>query len=115
MTRRNQEFYNHRIDQGAVGSGMHYSLTFRSIGRLNRNATCILGDSNTAVLKFGSDPRRSFGSSLPGKRFPAPLLDDVNPYNSCGYSNVVLMYGINNLQSDLIKTPHVMYEKLTIL
>ena len=87
MTRRSQEFYNHR-----------YSLTFRSIGRLNRNTTCILGDSNTAELKFGSDPRRSFGSSLPGKRFPAPLLDDVNPYNSCGYSNVVLMCGINNLK-----------------
>ena len=106
MTRRSQEFYNHRIDQGAVGSGLRYSLTFRSIGRLNRNATCILGDSNTAGLKFGSDPRRSFGSSLPGKRFPAPLLDDVNPYNSCGYSNVVLMCGINNLKSDSIKTPH---------
>ena len=38
---------------------------------------CILGDSNTAGLKFGSDPRRSFGSSLPGKRFSAPLLDDL--------------------------------------
>ena len=101
-----KEFYNHRIDQGAVGSGLRYSLTFRSIGRLNRNATCILGDSNTAGLKFGSDPRRSFGSSLPGKRFPAPLLDNVNPYNSCGYSNVVLMCGINNLKSDSIKTPH---------
>ena len=60
--------------------------------------------SNTAGLKFGSDPRRSFGSLLPGKRFPAPLLDDVNPYNSCGYSNVVLMCGINNLKSDSIKT-----------
>ena len=106
MTRRSQELYNHHIDQGAVGSGLRYSLTFHSIGRLNRNATCIIGDSNTAGLKFGSDLRRSFGSSLPGKRFPAPLLDDVNPYNSCGYSNLVLMCGINNLKSDLIKTPH---------
>ena len=57
-------------------------------------------------MKFGSDPRRIFGSSLPGERFSVPLLNDVNPYNSCGYSNLVLMYGINNLKSDLIKTPH---------
>ena len=41
MTRKSQEFYNHCIDQGAVGSGLRYSLTFRSIGRLNRNATCL--------------------------------------------------------------------------
>ena len=105
MTRKSQEIYDHRIDQGSVANGIRFSLTFRSISRLNRNATCIVGDSNTAGLKFGSDPKCSFGKSLPGKRFPAPLLDDINPYDCNGYSNVVVMCGINNIKSDNIKTP----------
>ena len=105
MTRKSQEIYDHRIDQGSVANGIRFSLTFRSISRLNRNATCIVGDSNTAGLKFGSDPKRSFGKSLPGKRFPATLLDDINPYDCNGYSNVVVMCGINNIKSDNIKTP----------
>ena len=66
MTRKSQEIYDHRIDQGSVANGIRFSLTFRSISRLNRNATCIVGDSNTAGLKFGSDPKHSFGKSLPG-------------------------------------------------
>ena len=105
MTRKSQEFYEHRIDQDSVSNGTRYSLTFRSISWKNRNATCILGDSNTAGLKFGNDPKRSFGSSFPGKQFPTPLVDEINPYNTCGYSNVVLMCAINNLKAETIKSP----------
>ena len=103
MTRKSQEFFEHGIDPGSMGDGTRYSLTFRSISWKNRNATCILGDSNTGGLKFGNDSKRSFGSSFPGKQFPTPLVGDINPYNTCGYSNVVLMCGINNLKSDVVK------------
>ena len=105
MTRKSQEFFEHRIDLGSVCEGVRYSLTFRSVSWKNRNATCILGDSNTAGLKFGCDPKRSFGSSFPGRQFPTPLVADINPYNTCGYSNVVLMSAINNLKSENIKNP----------
>ena len=105
MTRKSQDFYEHRIDQGGIGSGVRYSLTFRSISKLNRNATCIIGDSNTGGLRFGEDPKRSFGKFLPGRRFAAPLLEDINPYDTCGFSNVVIMCGINNIKSESVKTP----------
>ena len=105
MTRKSQDLFEHRIDHGCISEGMRYSLTFRSISRLNRNATCIFGDSNTGGLRFGDDPKRSFGKSLPGKRISAPVLGDINPYDSCGFSNVVIMCGINNIKTDNIRTP----------
>ena len=33
------------------------------------------------------------------------LLKDINPYDTCGYSNVVLLCGINDLKSESIKSP----------
>ena len=106
MTRKSQEFFEHRIDPGSLSDGTsRLSLTFRSVSWRNRNATCIIGDSNTGGLKFGCDPKRSFGKALPGKRFAAPLLKDINPYDTCGYSNVVLLCGINDLKSESIKSP----------
>ena len=105
MTRKSQEFFEHRIDHGSISEGRRFSLTFRSISWRNRNATCIIGDSNTAGLKFGDVPKKSFGKALPGKQFAAPLVKDINPYDTCGYSNVVVMCGINNLKADNIKTP----------
>ena len=76
--------------------GTRYSLTFRSISRRNKSDTCIIADSNTAGLAFVDDPSKSFGSALPGKRFAEPLLKDVNPLDTCGYTNVVIMAGIND-------------------
>ena len=106
MTRKSQDLFEHAIDQGSVSEGTRFSLTFRAISWRNRGATCIIGDSNTAGLKFGNDPKRSFGNALPGKRFAAPLISDINPCDTYGYTNVVIMAGINNLKSDSIKTPN---------
>ena len=100
MTRRSQEFFKHCIDPGSIAEGVRYSLTFRSVSGLNRNATCIIGDSNTQGLKFGTDHRKTFGKSLPGKQFFAPTVNDIDPYVSCGYSNVVIMCGINDIKQD---------------
>ena len=100
MTRRSQEFYKHRIDSGSIcNSGTRYSITLRSVSFKNRNATCIIGDSNTGGLKFGTDPKKSFGHWLPGKQFYAPVINDINPYVSSGYPNVVVHCGIKVLKT----------------
>ena len=97
MTRRSQNFFKHCIDPGSIAEGVRYSLAFRSVSGLNRNTTCIIGDSNTRGLKFGTNHRRTFGKLLPGKQFLAPTISDIDPYVACGYSNVVVMWGINDI------------------
>ena len=44
------------------------------------------------------------------------LYINVNPLDTCGYTNVVIMAGINDLKSNNVKTPHdvrVTYNILT--
>ena len=88
------------IEEGSISDGTRFSLTFRSLNPKNHNATCIIGDSNTSRLKFGSDPRQSFGDSLPGKQVYAPVVDEINPLDCAGYRNVVLLCGINDLRKE---------------
>ena len=103
MTRRSQEFYKHCINPGSVTSGTRYSITLRSVSHKNRNSTALIGDSNTGKLKFGTDKRKTFGQWLPGKQFFAPVISDINPYVSCGYQNIVILCGINDLKRDDVK------------
>ena len=104
MTRRSQEFYKHHIDSGSIScDGPRYSITLRSVNFRNRNATCIIGDSNTGGLKFGTDSKKSFGQWLPGKQFYAPVISQIDPCVSSGYTNVVLHCGINDLKKDSVK------------
>ena len=105
MSRRSQDFHKHHIEEGSISGGTRFSLTFRSLSPKNRNATCIIGDSNTSRLKFGSDPRQSFGDSLPGKQvLDAPVIDEINPLDCAGYRNVVLLCGINDLRKECVKS-----------
>ena len=103
MTRKSQQFFKHHIEAGSISSGVRYSLTFRSVDWRNRNATCIIGDSNTGGLKFGSDRARTFGDLLPGRQFYAPVIDKINPYDTTGYNNTVILCGINDIRDDKIK------------
>ena len=98
MSRKSQDFFEHRIDQGSVGDGVRYSLTFRALDWKNKNSTCIIGDSNTAHLKFGSDKRKTFGELMPGRRYWAAKVEDIEPENACSYDNVVVMCGTNNVR-----------------
>ncbi|XP_063691270.1 uncharacterized protein LOC134823666 [Bolinopsis microptera] len=82
---------------------MNTNTTFRSVSFRNRNSTCIIGDSHTGGLKFGLDPKKSFGQWLPGKQYFAPVVGDINPTVSCGYRNVLLMCGINDIRKPEIK------------
>ena len=104
MTRMSQDFFKHHIEAGTIENGTRYSLTFRSLSFKNRNTTCIIGDSNTGRLKFGSDPRQSFGDLLPGKQVYSPVLDEINPYVCAGYRNVVLLCGVNDLRKECVKS-----------
>ena len=103
MTRRSQEFFTHGIAKGSTESGVRYSITFRSVNFRNRNSTCIIGDSNTCGLKFGDDPKKSFGKWLPGRQIYTPVISDIDPYVACGYRNVVVHCAINDLKKDEVK------------
>ncbi len=102
MTRKSQDFFEHRIDKGSVTSGVRYSLTFRSVDWKNRNSTCLIGDSNTGQLKFGSSKHGSFGELMPGQRFWAATIEKINPLDCCAYNNIVVMCGINDLKDERV-------------
>ena len=116
MTRRSQALFNHRIDAGEI-EGLRYSITLRSVNSLNRNATCIIGDSNTGGLRFGTDPAKSFGKWLPGKRIFAPVIDSIDPYVTLGYKNCVILCGVNDLKNEEVKNQHdieIIYNRLAL-
>ena len=103
MTRRSQEFFTHGISKGSISPGKRYSITFRSVSFRNRNSTCIIGDSNTCGLKFGSDPKKTFGKWMPGKQIYTPIIENIDPLVSCGYRNVVVHCAINDLKKEEVK------------
>ena len=98
MTRRSQEVFDHLIERGAIDSGVRYSLTFRCVSWTNKNSTCLLGDSNTGMLKFGDDKRGTFGKLMPGRKFWSPRIEDIDPESCMGYANVVILCGINDIR-----------------
>jgi hypothetical protein len=98
MTRKSQDFYQHMIEQGAVAQGTRFSLTFRSVSWKNKNSTCIVGDSNTGLLRFGNSKRNSFGELMPGQKFWSPRIRDIKPDSCVSYSNVVILCGINDVK-----------------
>ena len=118
MSRKSQEYFEHRIEPGSIDAP-RYSLTFRSCRWQNRNSTCLIGDSNTGHLFFGEEEGRTFGDAMPGQRFWAPLIQDINPRVCSGYSKVVVMCGTNNLRTqdvrnkeDVERIGHQLDEKL---
>jgi alkylated DNA repair dioxygenase AlkB len=98
MTRRSQEVFKHEIEKGSIERGVRYSLTFRCLSWTNKNASCLIGDSNTGSLRFGSNRRGTFGELMPGRKFWAGRIHEIDPVSCMGYSNVVLLCGINDLK-----------------
>ena len=105
MSRKSQDFYAHEIKPGQTETGIRFSLTFRSVSRWNKNSTCVVGDSNTGSLNFGTDKRKTFGEMMPGHRFWAPKIESIVPSMCCSYSNVVIMCGINNIKHHSVNGP----------
>ena len=98
MTRKSQDFFKHAIDKGSIANGTRFSLTFRSVSWKNRNSSCIIGDSNTGMLNFGTDKRSTFGELMPGQKYWAPCIKDIKPESCISYSNVVILCGINDIK-----------------
>ena len=102
MTLKSQYYFKHQIFRDEQFSGTRYSLTFRVVSWRNWNSTCIVGDSNTGHLAFGTEAG-TFGPATPGKKFFAPTIDKINPHDCIGYSNVVVMCGINNIKVTTVR------------
>ena len=99
MTRKSQNFYNHQIDpEDEENESVRYSLTFRSLSWRNKNSTLLIGDSNSGKLRFGPE-KGCFGKSLPGEKIYVPTIDQIDPLSAVGYSNVVILCGINDIKS----------------
>ena len=97
MSRDSQNFYQHRIDRDSSFTGVRYSLTFRSVHWRYLNSTCIIGDSNTKNIKFGSG-KGTVGDATPGKQVYAPLVEDIDAKMCASYRNTVISVGVNSIK-----------------
>jgi alkylated DNA repair dioxygenase AlkB len=97
-SRKAQDFWLHAIEPTEEECGERFSFTFRNISKYYLNSTCIVGDSNTRLLNFGTG-QGSFGKWMPGKRIEAfhigeiPEPEDIGPYR-----NIVLHTGVNDIK-----------------
>ena len=105
MSRESQNVYRHRIDADSSCNGVRYSLTFRSVHWRYLNSTCIVGDSNTRDIKFGTG-KGTVGESTPGRQVYAPTIEMIDPLCCASYSNVVVAVGGNNFKSRDISNTH---------
>ena len=62
----------------------------------------VIGDSNTQSLRFGEG---TFGHNIPGQCVKAIHIEDINPEERCGYKNIFLHCGINNIKHHSIHGP----------
>ena len=56
-----------------------------------------------------------FGPSTPGKKFFAPVIDEINPHNCVAYNNVIIMCGVNDIKVGSVKNQsdvRAVYNKL---
>ena len=105
MSRTSQDIYKHAINKDNTWdeTDIRISLTFRCVHWKNHNSTIVMGDSNTAHLKFDS-VGASFGSSMPGEQVFAYTVKEIDPLKCLGYNNIVLQCGLNDIRHSEIKT-----------
>ena len=108
MTRRSQDHFKHSIQSGEI-QNVRYSLTFRCVSWRHFNSTLIIGDSNTRKLVFGEE-KGTFGKATPGSSVWAPTIDTIDPKVTAGYSNIVLLCGINDIRHSSVKTQSDVYK-----
>lgn len=102
MSRQSQNVFRHRIDADSDCTELRYSLTFRSVHWRFLNSTCVIGDSNTKGIKFGTG-KGTVGHSTPGKQVYSPKINMINPLDCASYSNVVIAVGVNDLKFNNVK------------
>ena len=99
MSRTSQDFWQHQIPKNEEYSSgdVRYSLTLRHVSAKFLKSTVVIGDSNTRFLKFGSGVG-TFGHNIPGERVEAIHIGDVNPVDCCGYKNIFIHCGVNDIK-----------------
>ena len=102
MTRKSQDHFKHCIGEGSIAQHMLYSLTFHSVNWANRNSICIVGVSNTGFLPFGENSRSPFKNLMPGRKFWAPCIENIDPTKCSAYNNAVILCWINDLFNNLL-------------
>ena len=113
MPRSSQDFFDHSMQAGQI-TNVRYSLTFRCVGWRYMNSTIVIGDSNTGKLKFGEE-KGTFGKATPGCRVWAPTIDKIDPIDTAGYSNVVILCGINDVKQKNISSKSDVYNVYSAL
>ncbi len=110
MSRTSQSFWQHQItkDSNLTDTDIRYSLTFRHVSETFLKSTIIIGDSNTRSLRFGTGIG-TFGQNMPGQRIEAIHTTDIDPVKCCGYKNIFIHCGINDIKHYRINSP----EKVT--
>ena len=103
MSRNSQNIFSHRIKNEFPNENLYsFVLTFKCQNVNFMNSTCIVGDSNTKGIKFGSG-KGTVGERYPGKQVYSPVIKDVDPLSCASYQNVVLSLGVNDVRQMNIK------------
>ena len=106
-----QDIFRHEIiagDEDVDINAVRYSFTFRRVSWRFHNSTVIIGDSNTEKLAFcdvddtKEKANGTFGRAMPGMRAKGYLVNEIDPSDALGYSNVVLLCGINSIKGRAI-------------
>ncbi len=63
----------------------------------------IIGDSNSRFLKFGTG-KGTFGQNIPGERIEAMHINEINPLDCCGFQNIFIHCGVNDIKLYKINT-----------
>ena len=106
MSRLSQSFWQHEIKpyNSNENSDVRYSITLRCISDKYLKSTVIIGDSNTYNLNFG-EGEGTFGHNIPGARILAYNIDEIKPADCCGYRNIFIHTGINDVRQANITGP----------
>ena len=105
MSRSSQNWYRHGVPAPPPGDVVdeRFSITFRCLEKQFSRSILLIGDSNTKEINFGSGPGK-VGQSFPGKRIKAAKVNNIDPKDCVGYSNIFIMCGTNDLRCEYIST-----------
>ena len=106
MSRKSQSYWKHGINNCSSlnETDVRYSLTFRHVSNKFLRSTVVIGDSNTKGLRFG-EGIGTFGHNIPGRQIDAIHIEDIKPVECCGFKNIFLHCGINNIKHPSIRGP----------
>ena len=101
-----QDFWKHSIPPEESSDETRISFTFRNISPHFLNSTKILGDSNSAKIKFGTGSG-NLGAWVPGRREKVGHIEALPEATEIGpYRNLIIHTGINSINTNFRKRSH---------